>query len=117
MRVTGEIEYETEHGNHGINVVATWSVPYAALVYRGEIEAIEAVDNVLLTRLTLKAGGSFRDLALPVGPMLVEFQKSYETSVRGCDAELAELFTADCRRSHEYRTEQRQTHQRERANY
>lgn len=115
MRITGAIEYETEYGDHGVKVIATWSIPYDAFFRRGEIEEIEAGDSVLLSRLRLEAGGIFRDLALPVGPMLAEFLKSYEASVKGREAELINLFTEDCRGSHEYRQESRQSRQREAA--
>lgn len=115
MRITGSIKYETEHGSHGVDIVATWDVPYFGYAKGEVIEEIEAGDRVLLTKLTLVVDGISRDLTLPVGPMLAGMLKAYEEVAAGCRDELIELFCEDARETHRFHLEEKYTRQRELA--
>lgn len=113
MRVTGSIKYETEHGNHGVRILATWDVPYAAWTKGDVIEEVEVSGEVQLRKLQLFAGIIGRELTLPVGPMLAEFVKAYEESTAGCESELADMFCDDLRSKRDYYREEKYERQRE----
>lgn len=115
MRITGSIEFKTEHGSHGVDIVATWDVPYVGWAKGEVIEEIEAGDRVLLTKLTLVVDGISRDLTLPVGPMLAGFLKAYEEVAADNRDELIELFCEDARDTYHFHLEQEFTRQRELA--
>ena len=113
MRITGSVEYTTEHGSHGVDIVCTWDVPYFGWANGETIEEIEAGDNVLLTKLKLVAGGIERELALPVGPMLAAFLKSFESAAIACQDELTDLFCEDARDTHNFHREEQYSRERD----
>ena len=115
MRVTGSIEYQTEHGDNGVYIRATWDVPYTGWTKGEQIEEVEVSGEVLLRKLQLFAGNIERELTLPVGPMLAEFVKAYEKSVEGCGDELAELFCEDIRDSRDFHREEKYARERDLA--
>lgn len=107
MRLSDEIEYETEHGDSDVKLIATWAVPYEGESQGGVVKTIGPDDGVRMTKLVMKSNGIIRELALPQGPFLDGFIKGYEKAIKGCDAEFRELFTEHANGSYAIKAEAR----------
>lgn len=100
MRINGRIHYELEHGEGAAGVISLWSVPYSAWMRRGHVVEVEADGLPALVNLTLKVGQTRRELELPTPDELRIWQDVWRRDSRYSEAELLELFAADCRARH-----------------
>ncbi len=98
-RITRSIEYQTEHGESGVAVLATWSVPFSLEVTRDKVEDAEADGIPTLVSLELQVGDATRELPLPDSDEMKQWMAAWVKATKGCEHEMLEQACTEYRDS------------------
>lgn len=103
MRTTGSIEYTIDHGSHGAGLVATWSVPYSALIENNQVIECEPDGSPTLLRVDWYCGDERWEISTPTKPWRAAFSRATKYS----EEEIAKLCAEDALAKHWARKEER----------